>query len=148
MHTFVLIYCSLLVWVSGEAGCRCTHGSISSRFQSRKGVLCSLGLDMFTRITALVLHTLPKGLFAWSSSSFYRLTLVFIAVLLPLLAATANTAQRQYANPGWLEEERRHRVLRDISRGRGGQFFGEFKQEVYVKIDHWSRYDFCRALVS
>lgn len=74
-----------------------------TRFQSRISALYSLGLAMVTRIT-LVLHTLPKGLFAWSSSS-HHLTLVFTAMLLPLLAAQMNTAQRAHTNTGWLQAE-------------------------------------------
>ncbi len=93
-------------------------------------VCCTLGLDMVTRITTLVLHTLPKGLFAWSSSS-HLLTIVFIAMLLPLLAARVHTDRIQTQVSC---RQTQHWVPRALNRGRKSSSLAHVNRKCLLKV--------------
>lgn len=74
---------------------------------------------MVTRMTC-VLHTLPRGLFA--QSPFQCLTLVFVAMLLPLLAASMKNITEATAQP-------------EGAGGAQSANWQKYKQKVYVKVN-------------
>lgn len=68
----------------------CPYSGICTRFQSRIRVFYSLGLDMVTRITTLVLHTLPKGFICLILLLLpYHLTLFFFCHCAPSAGCTS-----------------------------------------------------------
>lgn len=132
MHTFVISYCSLLVRVSGER---------------RTGVEDDL-TDVFVQgfNPECVVFFRPgygnqnyNTCFAHVTQGFICLNLLlpsngsFIAMLLPLLAARVNTAERQHTTPGWLQAETALSA-KGLQQRAQQQFTGKCKQEVYCML--------------